>query len=159
MDEATLTATRHPGTPWLGTPAAADSVCKQAVIYARVSSKERDKEGFSIPAQSKLPKKYAAAQGITAAQEQEYVEKAKQTGRVAFGEMVSYLKAHPVVRVMLVEKTDRLYRILKDRVTADELNVEVHLPKKARCYHGTLRREVHARHQGVDGQELHRQPV
>jgi hypothetical protein len=28
--------------------------------------------------------------------------------RAAFGEMVTYLKAHPSIRVMLVEKTDRL---------------------------------------------------
>jgi site-specific DNA recombinase len=28
--------------------------------------------------------------------------------------MVAYLKAHPSVRVMLVEKTDRFYRNLKD---------------------------------------------
>jgi site-specific DNA recombinase len=33
------------------------------------------------------------------------VETAKQTGRAAFGEMVAYLKAHPSIRVMLVEKT------------------------------------------------------
>ncbi len=32
----------------------ADAVRKQAVIYARVSSKEQEKEGFSIPAQLKL---------------------------------------------------------------------------------------------------------
>ena len=36
------------------------------------------------------------------------METAKQTGRAGFGEMVAYLKAHPSVRVMLVEKTDRL---------------------------------------------------
>ena len=41
----------------------ADSAHKQAVIYARVSSKEQEKEGFSIPAQLKLLKEYAAAQG------------------------------------------------------------------------------------------------
>ena len=34
---------------------------RQAVIYARVSSKEQEKEGFSIPAQLKLLKEYAAA--------------------------------------------------------------------------------------------------
>ena len=42
---------------------------KQAVIYARVSSKEQEKEGFSIPAQLKLLKEYAAAQGFAIAQE------------------------------------------------------------------------------------------
>jgi site-specific DNA recombinase len=94
-----------------------DPARTQAVIYARVSSKEQEKEGFSIPAQLKLLKDYAASKGFTVAQEYVDVETAKQTGRTAFGEMVLYLKAHPSVRVMLVEKTDRLYRNLKDWVT------------------------------------------
>jgi len=42
----------------------ANPACKYAVIYARVSSKEQEKEGFSIPAQLKsLLKEYSAAQG------------------------------------------------------------------------------------------------
>src|SRR5438552_1232022 len=92
------------------TPAVAEPIRKYAVIYARVSSKEQEKEGFSIPAQLKLLKEYAAAQSFAVAQEYVDVETAKQTGRAAFGEMVAYLKAHPPVRVPLVEKTDRLYR-------------------------------------------------
>jgi DNA invertase Pin-like site-specific DNA recombinase len=109
---------------------AVDPARKQAVVYARVSSKEQEKEGFSIPAQLKLLKEYAAAQGFVVAQEYVDVETAKQTGRAAFGAMVAYLKAHPAVRVMLVEKTDRLYRNLKDWVTVDELEVEIHFPKE-----------------------------
>src|SRR3982074_3237683 len=109
---------------------ATDPARKQAVIYARVSSKEQEKEGFSIPAQLKLLKGYAAANGFAVAQEYIDVETAKQTGRAAFGEMVAYLKAHPSVRVMLVEKTDRLYRNLKDWVTVDELEMEIHFPKE-----------------------------
>ena len=109
---------------------AADPARKQAVIYARVSSKEQEKEGFSIPAQLKLLKEYAAAQGFEVIQEYVDVETAKQTGRTAFGEMVGYLKEHPAFRVMLVEKTDRLYRNLKDWVTVDELDVEIHFPKE-----------------------------
>jgi DNA invertase Pin-like site-specific DNA recombinase len=109
---------------------AADPARRQAVIYARVSSKEQEKEGFSIPAQLKLLKEYADANSLLIAQEYVDVETAKQTGRAAFGEMVAYLKAHPSVRVMLVEKTDRLYRNLKDWVTVDELDVELHFPKE-----------------------------
>src|SRR5580693_3916508 len=109
---------------------ATDPARKHAVIYARVSSKEQEKEGFSIPAQLKLLKEYAAVQGFAVAQEYVDVETAKQTGRIAFGEMVGYLKEHPSVRVMLVEKTDRLYRNLKDWVTVDELEVEIHFPKE-----------------------------
>jgi site-specific DNA recombinase len=103
---------------------------RKAVVYARVSSKEQEKEGFSIPAQLKLLKEYAAANGFLVAQEYVDVETAKQVGRAAFGEMIAYLKAHPSVRVMLVEKTDRLYRNLKDWVTVDELEVEIHFPKE-----------------------------
>src|SRR5262245_60605063 len=103
---------------------------KQAVIYARVSSKEQEKEGFSIPAQLKLLKEYAAREGFLIVREYVDVETAKQAGRATFGEMVVYLKAHPAVRVMLAEKTDRLYRNLKDWVTLDELDVEMHFPKE-----------------------------
>ena len=110
--------------------AIADPARKRAVIYARVSSKEQEKEGFSIPAQLKLLKEYAAAQGFVVVQEYVDVETAKQAGRVAFGEMIGYLKEHPAIRVMLVEKTDRLYRNLKDWVTVDDLDVEIHFPKE-----------------------------
>ena len=107
-----------------------DSARKQAVIYARVSSKEQEKEGFSIPAQLKLLNEYAAAHGLTVAEEYVDVETAKQSGRTSFGAMVAYLRVRPSVRVLLVEKTDRLYRNLKDWVTVDELDVEVHFPKE-----------------------------
>jgi DNA invertase Pin-like site-specific DNA recombinase len=110
---------------------AADPARKQAVIYARVSSKEQEKEGFSIPAQLKLLKEYAAANGFAVAQEYVDVETAKQAGRTAFGEMVAFLKANRAVRAMLVEKTDRLYRNLKDWVTVDELDVEMHFAKES----------------------------
>jgi hypothetical protein len=44
--------------------------------------------------------------------------------------MVSYLKKHPLIRIVLAEKTDRLYRNLKDWVTMDELEVEIHFVKE-----------------------------
>ena len=44
--------------------------------------------------------------------------------------MVSYLKQHPGCRVLLVEKTDRLYRNFKDYLTIDELDLEIHLVKE-----------------------------
>jgi site-specific DNA recombinase len=107
-----------------------DLAGKQAVIYARVSSKEQEKEGFSIPAQLKLLRDYAVAQGFVVAQEYVDVETAKQTGRLSFGEMIARLRARSRIRVLLVEKTDRLYRNLKDWVTVDDLEVEIHLVKE-----------------------------
>src|SRR5215471_10384814 len=103
---------------------------RKAVVYARVSSKEQEKEGFSIPAQFKLLKDYAAAQGFAIAKEYVDVETAKQTGRAAFGEMIAHLKAQPSIRILLVEKTDRLYRNLKDWVTVDDQEVEIHFVKE-----------------------------
>jgi site-specific DNA recombinase len=111
-------------------PDAADSVWRRAVIYARVSSKEQEKEGFSISAQLKLLKEYAAANGFAVAQQYIDVETAKQTGRTAFGEMIAHLNAQPSIRILLVEKTDRLYRNLKDWVTVDDLEVEIHFVKE-----------------------------
>ena len=102
----------------------------QAAIYTRVSSKEQEKEGYSIPAQLKLLRAYAATNGLAVAREFVDVETAKQTGRTAFGEMVAHLKEYPSVRTLLVEKTDRLYRNLKDWVTLDELDLEIHLVKE-----------------------------
>lgn len=37
----------------------------EAVLYARVSSKEQEKESFSIPAQRKLLRRYAADHSIS----------------------------------------------------------------------------------------------
>ena len=102
----------------------------RAVLYARVSSKEQEKEGFSIPAQLKLLKEYAAREGLSVVQEFVDVETAKQTGRTNFSEMIAFLRANPGVRIILVEKTDRLYRNLKDWVMLDEIDVEIHLVKE-----------------------------
>ncbi|WP_334414633.1 recombinase family protein [Bradyrhizobium sp. AZCC 1588] len=102
----------------------------KAIAYARVSSKEQDKEGFSIPAQQKLLSGYAQTNRLTIVQEYVDVETAKHTGRTNFEEMVRYLKSHRNIRIVLVEKTDRLYRNLKDWVTLDELDVEIHLVKE-----------------------------
>jgi site-specific DNA recombinase len=107
-----------------------EPVRRLAVIYARVSSKEQEKEGYSIAAQLKLLNEYSTAQGFTIAQEYVDVETAKHSGRIAFGEMVSLLRKKASARILLVEKTDRLYRNLKDWVTLDELDLEIHLVKE-----------------------------
>src|SRR4030095_11488232 len=117
---------KHQGTP-----------PPQAVIYARVSSKEQEKEGFSIPAQLKLLHQYATDQGFPVIQEYVDVETAKRAGRTGFTEMVGFFKKQMkgkvstgTRRILLVEKTDRLYRNLKDWVTLDELDLEIHLVKE-----------------------------
>ncbi|MFB3918277.1 MAG: recombinase family protein, partial [Terriglobales bacterium] len=101
-----------------------------AVIYARVSSREQEQEGFSIPAQLKLLRDYANKHGFAIAQEFVDIETAKTTGRPKFDEMVRFLKRSQNSRVILVEKTDRLYRNFRDAVTLEELDCEIHLVKE-----------------------------
>jgi site-specific DNA recombinase len=100
------------------------------VLYARVSSKDQAKEGFSIPAQLRLLRDYATSKGFVIVQEFTDVETAKASGRTNFGQMLAYLQKHPgTCRTILVEKTDRLYRNVKDYATIDEFDVEVHFVK------------------------------
>lgn len=99
-------------------------------MYVRVSSKEQE-QGFSIPAQRQLLTEYARRERIHVVQEFEDVETAKRAGRSSFGEMVAFLREKSSsCRILLVEKTDRLYRNIKDWVTIDELNIEVHFVKE-----------------------------
>jgi DNA invertase Pin-like site-specific DNA recombinase len=54
----------------------------------------------------------------------------QQTGRTSFKEMLDFVKTNPDVQNLLVEKTDRLYRNLRDYISLDELSVAVHLVKE-----------------------------
>lgn len=102
----------------------------KCVIYARVSSKEQEREGFSIPAQLKLLRQYASDNSMLVAETFQDVETAKQAGRSQFGKMLSFLKKNPDCRTVLVEKTDRLYRNIRDWVAIDELELELHFVKE-----------------------------
>jgi site-specific DNA recombinase len=100
------------------------------VIYARVSSKEQEVEGFSIPAQLDLLRDYARKQGMKAVQEFVDVESASTSGRTGFGQMLAFLKKNrSKCQTILVEKTDRLYRNVPDYATVDELGVTIHFVK------------------------------
>ena len=103
----------------------------EAVLRARVSTKDQEKEGFSIPAQRSLLRDYAASRGIVIVEEFVDAETSKTSGSDGFTRMVQYLKKHRATcRTILVEKTDRLYRNPKDWVTLDELDIEIHFVKE-----------------------------
>ncbi len=107
-----------------------------AVLYARVSSEEQEKEGYSIPAQLKLLREYADRKQLRIIKEFIDTETAKQPGRPSFKEMVTFLKTESKKKsdqkchTILVEKTDRFYRNLKDYITIDELGVDIHFAKE-----------------------------
>ncbi len=101
-----------------------------AFLYARVSSREQEQEGFSIPAQLKFLRDYAVKHDFTIIEDFVDVETAKTTGRKQFDRMVQALSRNRNCRTVLVEKTDRLYRNFRDAVTLEDLDVEVHLAKE-----------------------------
>ncbi len=103
---------------------------RTAVLYARVSSREQREEGFSIEAQVKLLRAAASREGLEIAREFIEVESAKAAGRKEFIEMVNYLKRNRSCRILLVEKTDRLYRNFRDAVTLEDLDIRIHFVKE-----------------------------
>ena len=103
---------------------------RQAVLYARVSSKDQERGGFSIQAQQQLLRAYARQRGFEIAEAFIDVETAGKAGRANFGAMLRYVRRHPRCRAILVEKTDRLYRNIKDWVALEELGLDVHLVKE-----------------------------
>ena len=103
----------------------------EAVAYARVSTKDQEKEGYSIPAQLGLLRDYASKKGYRIVQEFTDAETGGKVGRTEFTNLLALLKARAgKCRVLLVEKTDRLYRNFRDYTTLDELDIEVHLVKE-----------------------------
>jgi DNA invertase Pin-like site-specific DNA recombinase len=101
-----------------------------AIIYARVSSREHEQEGYSIPAQLKLLRNYAEKNGVEILREFVDIETAKTTGRKAFGEMLEFLRKSKNCHTVLVEKTDRLYRNMRDAVMVEDLDTEIHFVKE-----------------------------
>jgi site-specific DNA recombinase len=107
-----------------------------AFSYSRVSSREQEREGYSIPAQRKLLTAYARTRGFYVGQEFIDIESAKNPGRKEFTTMLRLLREDTNCRIVLVEKTDRLYRNRADALAFEELietrGVEVHLVKEGR---------------------------
>ena len=103
---------------------------QRAVLYARVSTKEQETEGFSLDAQLALLRGYAASKGLIVVKEYVEAETAKTTGRPVFSAMLKSIRDGEASAI-IVEKTDRLYRNLKDRVLVDELGPDIHLVKES----------------------------
>jgi DNA invertase Pin-like site-specific DNA recombinase len=96
----------------------------EAVIYARVSSKEQEESGYSLEAQEKLLKDYAEQRGFELVKIYKVTESAsgKQI-RKMFIEMIQYVTMNDI-NIILCEKIDRLTRNLKDAATASDWILE-----------------------------------
>lgn len=92
----------------------------KCVLYCRVSSKEQEETGYSLPSQEKLLVEYANRKEfdpIKVFSVAESASGAKQ--RKTFGEMMEYMKKKNI-SILLCEKVDRLTRNLKEAVVAND---------------------------------------
>jgi DNA invertase Pin-like site-specific DNA recombinase len=113
---------------------------KKAVGYCRVSSKEQEETGYSLPAQEKLVREYAEKMGFDLVKVFSISESASgKVQRKTFKEMMHFVKLHKIP-VIIVETTDRLTRNFKecieidDWINSNEEN-EVHLVKEGTILH------------------------
>lgn len=104
----------------------------KAIIYVRVSSKEQEREGYSIEAQKTLLNEYAIKNNLHIVKCFEESESAKSAGRTQFKTMLDYLKTNKEIKTVLVEKTDRLYRNNTDYSNLDpeKSDLQIHLVKE-----------------------------
>lgn len=116
---------------------------KKAVIYCRVSSKEQENEGYSLPAQQKYLHDYAGRPelGLTLVKQQFQVSESAsgKIKRKIFHQMMGYIRSHGIEAV-IVETTDRLTRNFADVLTVDEWlmespNNQIHLAKEGCVLH------------------------
>lgn len=116
----------------------------KAVLFCRVSSKEQEETGYSLPAQEKLLKGYADKQGSTVAKNFSISESASgKKQREVFSNMMSFLEKQNI-KIIICEKVDRLTRSFKDAVEIDEWlekdeERQVHLVKDSLVLHKNSR--------------------
>lgn len=94
---------------------------EDTVISNRISSQRQD-EGYSLPQQSRVNHEATDKDGRKVAKEFNIIESAKSSEkRDDFYEMVEYIKKHPNIKYVYIEKPDRLTRNLKDATLAYDL--------------------------------------
>ena len=112
----------------------------QCVLMARVSSRDQEVEGYSLPAQVRLLKDYCLRKDLTVLRIFQISESASgKKQRELFNEVVAYI-AENKINVLVCEKVDRLTRNFKDAVMIDDWleadeRHEVHLVKDSLVMH------------------------
>ncbi len=82
----------------------------QALLYVRVSSKEQEKDGYSLDAQEKLGKEYAQKRDLKIVRMWKVSESAWKQERIAFNQLIDYSKRHPEIENIIFDVTDRMTR-------------------------------------------------
>lgn len=93
----------------------------KAVYFARVSTRDQEESGYSLPAQERLLKEYAEKNDFVISKKFAVPESARgKHERKLFNELLEYLLAHPEIKTLICEKVDRITRNLKDAVRLDD---------------------------------------
>lgn len=113
--------------------------CKQAVIFARVSS-ERQERGESIQAQLETVHEYCKKKNFTILQPEFVITESSSRGdRKQYHEMLSFVEKQKHKTAIVVNCVDRLQRSYKDTPKLDELRragkIEVHFLKENLILH------------------------
>src|SRR5579871_2778564 len=103
---------------------------KQFVAFARVSSREQEREGFSLAVQEEALRKYAEKSGGRVVKLFSVAETASKTSeRTTFKELLSYTRQHAAkVDGVLFYKIDRAARNLFDYVELERLESDHGVP-------------------------------
>lgn len=94
---------------------------EQAILWARVSTKEQAQEGYSLDSQVKLLIDYALRNNLKIVKQFIVPESASgHQERKKFQEMLDYLDEHPNIKHLICEKVDRLTRSMRDLPKLDD---------------------------------------
>jgi len=106
---------------------------KKALLYIRVSSKEQEKEGYSLDAQEKLGREYAQKNNLEIARMWKVAESAWKRHRTQFNQMIEHSKRHPEIEHIIFDITDRMTRNdfdkLKIYTLIEEFNKSIHFSR------------------------------
>ncbi len=112
----------------------------KSILFCRVSSKEQEAEGYSLPSQEKFLKDYAEKKGFEIDKVFSISESASgKYQRKLFDEMLKYVKKNDI-KIIVCEKVDRLTRNFKDAISInewldEEIERQVHLVKDSLILH------------------------
>ena len=112
----------------------------KAVLFCRVSSREQEETGYSLPAQKKYLRDYAQRNNFSIAKIFAVSESASgKVQRKVFNEMINFIRKNNI-SVVIVETTDRLTRNFADVPLIDKWILEdeshqIHLAKEGCILH------------------------
>ena len=110
---------------------------KKAIILARVSTKEQEDQGLSIPAQVERLLGYAKSKGYDNPEIHELAESSTKDTRKKFEAIIAEIRKAKEPYALFVDTVDRLQRSFRESVELDDLRrqgkLDVHFYREKLC--------------------------